>query len=129
MKPLAFKPAAISDELAAKEGAGRALSLGGAARACKIAAAAAGLTPGALPYGEHIRWAVWFVAGCSGLIGATLLVLWAASGFADLGVSGHGLVALILGVVVTTALGIGLMALSFYSDRSGTDRHGTDRHD
>lgn len=91
-------------------------------KACRVAAAAAGLTPGALPYGKHIRWAIWYVAGCGGLIGGALLVLWAASGFADLGISGHGLVALILGILFTTALGIGLMALSFYSDRSDADR-------
>jgi hypothetical protein len=91
-------------------------------KACRVAAAAAGLTRGALPTGAHIRWAIWYVAGCSGLIGGALLVLWASSGFADLGVSGHGLVALILGILFTTALGIGLMALSFYSDRSDADR-------
>ena len=92
-------------------------------KACKVAAAAAGLTRGPLPYGEHIRWVVWYVIGCAALIGGALLALWAASGFGDLGISGHGLVALILGILFTTALGIGLMALSFYSDRSGADRH------
>ncbi|HMA14162.1 MAG TPA: hypothetical protein VKP12_05215 [Kiloniellaceae bacterium] len=92
-------------------------------KACRVAAAAAGLTRGELPYGEHIRWVVWYVIGCAGLIGGALLVLWAVSGFAELGIGGHGLVALILGILFTTALGIGLMALSFYSDRSGADRH------
>jgi hypothetical protein len=75
-----------------------------------------------------MRWIVGFVAGCSVLISIALLILWALTGFADLGVTGHGLVALILGIVFTTALGIGLMALSFYSDRSG-QRDAVDRCD
>jgi hypothetical protein len=39
------------------------------------------------------------------------------TGFADLGLSGHGLVALTLGIVFTTGLGGVLMALSFYNER------------
>jgi hypothetical protein len=86
------------------------------AGACRSAASAIGLAPGAFRYSEQIRWVVWFVAGCSALVAAALVVIWAASGFGTLGVSGHGLVALVLGIVFTTALGIALMALSFYSD-------------
>jgi len=93
----------------------RLLTIEGAARACGIDA-----------YSAHIRWFVWFVVACSGLIAATLLGLWALSGFGALGIGGHGLVALILGIVFTSALAIALMALSFYSDRSGTDRAGRD---
>jgi uncharacterized membrane protein len=89
------------------------------AGACRSAASAIGLAPGAFAYSNQIRRVVWFVAGCSALVAAALLVLWAASGFGSLGVSGHGLVALILGIVFTTALGIALMALSFYSDHGG----------
>lgn len=33
----------------------------------------------------------------------------------------HGTIALVLGVVATTGLGAGLMALSFYSSRAGVD--------
>jgi hypothetical protein len=94
-------------------------SLDRVAGAWRAAASAIGLTPGAVPYSGPIRWAIGFVAGCSVLVGAALLILWAASGFSDLGVSGHGLVALILGIVFTTALAIALMALTFYSGRSG----------
>src|SRR3546814_10469315 len=87
-------------------------------RACSTSASALGLTAGVAPYSNQIRWVIGFVAACIVLVGATLLVLWTVAGFGDLGVSGHGLVALILGIVFTTALGIGLMALSFYGDHS-----------
>jgi hypothetical protein len=43
------------------------------------------------------------------------------SGLGDSGISGAGWVALVLGVVVTLALGIGLMALVFISSRRGYD--------
>jgi len=78
-----------------------------------------GVPSEAFHFDGRMRWIVGFVAGCSVLVGVALLILWALTGFADLGVSGHGLVALILGIVFTTGLGIALMALSFYSDRSG----------
>lgn len=89
------------------------------ARACRRALAAMGVPSEAFQFGGHMRWIVGFIVGCSVLISIALLILWALMGFGDLGVTGHGLVALILGIVFTTALGIGLMALSFYSDRSG----------
>ncbi len=40
---------------------------------------------------------------------------------ADVSLSAHGIVALVLGVVVSLALGIGLMGLVFYSHRKGYD--------
>lgn len=86
--------------------------------ACARTAAALGLRWG----GKHLRWALWYVLGCSGLIGGALLGLWASTGFAEIGLSGHGLVALVLGVLFSTGLAIGLMALSFYSDRQDSDR-------
>src|SRR3546814_756205 len=87
-------------------------------RAGSTASSALGLTAGAAPYSNQGRWVSGCVAAGIVLVGATLLVLWTVAGFGDLGVSGHGLVALILGIVFTTALGIGLMALSFYGDHS-----------
>src|SRR3546814_8803782 len=69
-------------------------------------------------YSKQSLWVIVFVVACIVLVGATLLVLWTVAGFGDLDVGGHGLVALILGIVFTTALGIGLMALSFYGDHS-----------
>ena len=44
---------------------------------------------------------------------------WMAMGSVGMGWLGLG--AMFLGVVVTLALGVGLMALSFYSNRSGHD--------
>jgi len=42
-------------------------------------------------------------------------------GIGDAGIDLNGWIALILGVVVTSALGIGLMALVFISNRRGYD--------
>lgn len=50
--------------------------------------------------------------------------LWADVG--DVGISAAGWVALILGALVTLALGIGLMALVFISSRQGYDDPGGD---
>ncbi|RJF87216.1 hypothetical protein D3874_09400 [Oleomonas cavernae] len=68
-----------------------------------------------------MKWIGMFSAACTGMMLAVLFILWAFNDFEALGVGGHGLVALILGVVVTTGLGIGLMALVFHSDRSDHD--------
>ena len=43
------------------------------------------------------------------------------TGLGDSGISAAGWVALVLGVVVTLALGVGLMALVFISSRRGFD--------
>ena len=59
------------------------------------------------------------VAGTAALIVAVVLATWALGGFA--GMSGAGDVALILGIAATLSLGIGLMALVFYSSRSEQD--------
>jgi hypothetical protein len=59
------------------------------------------------------------VAGTAAIIVAVILVTWALGGFT--GMSGAGDVALILGIAVTLALGIGLMTLVFYSSRSERD--------
>jgi len=57
------------------------------------------------------------------LVGATLwwsIALWNADGPAEM--SGHGYVAMTLGIVFSLIVGIGLMALVFYSVRKGYDR-------
>jgi hypothetical protein len=88
------------------------------ARTCGTAASKIGLTPDRIRYNSQIRWAIGFVVTATVLVGGMLLLIWALSGFGSLGVSGHGLVALVLGTLLTSALGIGLMALSFYGDHS-----------
>ena len=72
------------------------------------------------------RWGTWLVlavlAGLLGLAVAELYVGW-SPGEDDVGegVSGAGYIAMTLGILATLALGIGLMALMFFSNRSGRD--------
>jgi hypothetical protein len=59
------------------------------------------------------------VAGAVALVVALILATWALGGFTGLSTAGD--VALILGITLTIGLGIGLMALVFYSSRSERD--------
>ena len=67
------------------------------------------------------RWSLTFVTVSLGVIVLGYLVAWAANGFADIGLDLQGNIAMVLGSILLSALGIGLMALMFYSDRSGRD--------
>ena len=66
-------------------------------------------------------WTVRFVGGS--LAGAIVLIVlfFAIVGVRQLGLSVNGAIALTLGVVFTVGIGVGLMALVFYSNRSGRD--------
>jgi len=68
----------------------------------------------------------WVAAAVAGIIviviGALIAVLWASIG--DSEISAAGWLAMGLGVIVTLALGIGLMALVFISNRRGYDEIG-----
>jgi hypothetical protein len=66
-------------------------------------------------------WIVGFASACVGAIGAVILLIWATVGFGALGLSGHGVVAITLGITFSTAIGVALMALIFYSNRSHQD--------
>ena len=68
-----------------------------------------------------MRRIVGFSAACLGFIALGLLIVWAMGGFAGGDLGGHGRVALTLGIVLTSAVGVGLMALVFHSARSGRD--------
>lgn len=57
--------------------------------------------------------------GALGVTVLLLLVAWALGAF--VGLSGHGVAALILGTVLSMALGIGLMVAVFASSRTGHD--------
>jgi hypothetical protein len=58
-----------------------------------------------------------------GLLGAASYFAWSIwSNLGDVSMSGHGWTALVLGVVVSIALGAGLMFLVFYSHRKGYDQ-------
>lgn len=78
------------------------------------------------------KWLITFVLACLGAVVFVLAALWAFSGFAGLGIGLWGALALAGGIIVTVALGVGLMALIFASDRSDTDagvgRLDTDTH-
>ena len=69
------------------------------------------------------RKSTWIAVAAAVAVVIGLIVLMASvwSGLGDSGISAAGWVALALGVVVTLALGIGLMALVFISSRRGFD--------
>lgn len=69
-----------------------------------------------------MRWIAIFSAACVAMIASGLFVVWAANDFTDLGLHGNGLVAMLLGLVLTSGLGVGLMALVFHSSRTEHDR-------
>jgi hypothetical protein len=52
-------------------------------------------------------------------VGAVIVVLWTNIGDSDISVAGW--LAMALGIIVTLALGMGLMALVFFSSRRGYD--------
>jgi hypothetical protein len=64
---------------------------------------------------------IFFGVASLGGIAAVLLALWGMNGFRDLGLGTAGTVAVVLGILATSALGVALMALIFYSDRSNAD--------
>lgn len=58
-----------------------------------------------------------------GLLAAAVAVaLYTWDQMSGVTMSAHGVVALVLGVVVSLGLGVGLMVLVFYSNRKGYDR-------
>jgi hypothetical protein len=59
------------------------------------------------------------ILGACAITALLLLCTWLAGGFA--GLSGHGVAALIIGIVASMFLGIGLMVAAFASSRSGHD--------
>jgi hypothetical protein len=62
------------------------------------------------------------VAVLLGLLGATVgVAFWAWQEMGEVEIGRHGLIALGLGALVTFALGAGLMALVFFSNRHGYD--------
>ena len=55
------------------------------------------------------------------LVLAVVAIWFATTIYSDLPLTGAGLIAMIAGVTVTLVVGIGLMALIFYSSRAGYD--------
>lgn len=76
--------------------------------------------------GSMNRKSTWIAVGAAIAVVAVIIVLMASvwTGLGDTGMSAGGWAALVLGVIVTLALGIGLMALVFISNRRGFDEPG-----
>jgi hypothetical protein len=72
------------------------------------------------------RKSTWIAVAAAIAVVAVVIVLMASvwTGLGDSGMSAGGWAALVLGVIVTLALGIGLMALVFISNRRGFDEPG-----
>ena len=76
-----------------------------------------------------MRRTIGFAVGCAAGVFVLLLVVWALGGFGAMGLDASGVAALLIGVVLTTLLGVGLMALVFFSAREQDEAvyHATDR--
>jgi len=68
-----------------------------------------------------MKWILTFSAVCLAAIASVLVLGWAANGITTAGLGTHGIVAIVAGVTFTVLLAVGLMALVFYSSRSGQD--------
>jgi len=68
-----------------------------------------------------VRWVFAFVGFNVALFAFVFFALWATGSFEDWTMGSGGWVAMCVGIVFTSALGVGLMALVFYSDRRGYD--------
>lgn len=66
-------------------------------------------------------WALRFSIVSVGSIAVLIALAWIVFGFHSLGLDASATIALTLGIVLSVALAVGLMALMFYSDRSGRD--------
>ncbi len=75
-----------------------------------------------------MRRMILYLVGCVAVIAVGLAIFAWAGGFATTGMTTSGIIAMIAGVVLSFALAIGLMALVFYSNRSGRDEQAS-RHE
>ena len=64
------------------------------------------------------RWIYTFSLVSAGLSAFIVAALWLTFGSNGLNIGLNGFIAMALGILVTTGLTVGLMALSFYSDGS-----------
>jgi hypothetical protein len=62
-----------------------------------------------------------FFAICLAGIALVMTLIWLGGGFSGYGSDRSMGVAIVLGVLFTSLLGVGLMGLMFYSERSGRD--------
>ncbi|HTY67033.1 MAG TPA: hypothetical protein VMH36_10310 [Alphaproteobacteria bacterium] len=66
-------------------------------------------------------WAVRFGVGCTAAVVAIIALCWVVFGFGSLGLDATATFAAVLGITLAIGLGVGLMTLVFYSNRSGQD--------
>ncbi len=68
-----------------------------------------------------MRRMILYMVLCVAAVAGAIAIFAAAGGASTMGMSTNGLIAMGLGIVFSVALAIGLMALVFYSNRSGRD--------
>lgn len=76
-----------------------------------------------------MKWILTFSFTCTGAIVSGLVLIWGLNNFTAGGLSTHGVIALVLGVTFSILLAVGLMAVVFYSNRSGRDEQARNRDD
>lgn len=69
----------------------------------------------------ELPWPVRFGVGCAAAVVAIVAVCWIVFGFGSLNLDATALFAALLGFILMIGLGVGLMTLVFYSNRSGQD--------
>ncbi|HUK09052.1 MAG TPA: hypothetical protein VLX09_14350 [Stellaceae bacterium] len=74
------------------------------------------------------RWTLTFFAVAVAAIVLGYFLAWATNGFRALDFNLEANIALIAGAILVSALGVGLMALMFYSDSSGRDEEVSSVH-
>ena len=68
-----------------------------------------------------MKWIIGFILICLGVVVLFLLGAWGLGWLDALGNNPNIAIAAGLGILISSALGAGLMALIFYSNRSGAD--------
>lgn len=69
----------------------------------------------------ELPWAVRFGVGCTGAVVVIVALCWIVFGFGSLGLDATATFAAVLGITLAIGLGVRLMTLVFYSNRSGQD--------
>ncbi len=69
----------------------------------------------------ELPWPVRFGVGCTAGVVAIVALCWIGFGFGSLNLDPTATFAAVLGITLAIGLGVGLMTLVFYSNRSGQD--------
>jgi len=68
-----------------------------------------------------LRWLIGYALTTLSGIAIVLLVIWGLDGFQGFNLGAGATATVVVGIAVTSALGVGLMGLVFYSDRINAD--------